>query len=345
MPRLARIAELEAGVAGWGFFLCARKDLRSGRTGGEYLDILLQDVSGEIRGRIFQDIELVRQEFDAGEFVKVQGKGNVHHGRFELIVDKIRRVLPDRDAADGFREDDCIPTSPRPLDEMWRELGDRLATVQHPALRQLLTRLVDRHADRLRVWPAARQIHHAYRSGLLEHILKIMATVTHLAESYGARRDLLIAGALLHDIGKLRELSYDVTIDYSVEGNLLGHITIGIGMVRDVIREMPDFPQDLQLEIEHLILSHHGSVELGSPVKPMTVEAFILAAADELDARLHQVRSLLADDDTEGPFTAYNRRLERQLYKGSSESTENREPERRIVGTRATEPEPRQSGT
>jgi 3'-5' exoribonuclease len=316
MPRLTRIAELDASAMGWGFFLCARKDLRSGRNGGEYLDILLQDVSGEIRAKIFQDIDVVRQEFDAGEFVKVQGKGNVYHGRFELIVDKIRRVLPDRDAADGFREDDCIPTSPRPLDEMWQELADRLASVQHPALRELLARIVDRHADRLRVWPAARQIHHAYRSGLLEHILKIMATVVHLSDLYGARRDLLIAGALLHDIGKLRELSYDVTIDYSVEGNLIGHIAIGIGMVRDVVREIPDFPQDLAHEIEHLILSHHGSLDLGSPVKPMTVEAFILAAADELDARLHQVRRLIDDDDTDGRFTAYNRRLERQLYKG-----------------------------
>ncbi len=144
-----------------------------------------------------------------------------------------------------------------------------------------------------------------------------MAIVVHLADQYGARRDLLIAGALLHDIGKLRELTYDVAIDYSVEGNLVGHITIGVGMVRDVIREMPDFPRDLELELEHLILSHHGSLELGSPVKPMTVEAFILATADELDARLHQVRRLLADDDTEGAFTAYNRRLERSLYKGN----------------------------
>jgi len=316
MSRLPRIAELDAASAGWGFFLCARKDRRVGRNGGEFLDVLLQDVSGEIRAKIFQDIDLVSQEFDAGEFVKVQGKGNIHNGRFELVMEKIRRVLPERDATEGFREGDCIPTSPRPADEMWRELGERLASVEHPALRALLVRIVDQHADRLRIWPAARQIHHAYRSGLLEHILKIMATVVQLAELYGARRDLLIAGALLHDIGKLRELTYDVTIDYSVEGNLVGHITIGAGMVRDAIREIPDFPRDLALEIEHLILSHHGSLELGSPVVPMTVEAFILAAADELDARLHQVRRLIADDDTEGPFTAYSRRLERQLYKG-----------------------------
>lgn len=315
MDRFSRIADLHDNVPGWGFFLCARKELRSDRNGSQFLDLVLQDVSGEVRAKVFQDVELARQEFDAGEFVKVQGKGNVHHGRFELVIEKIRRVMPDRDAADGFREADCVPASPRPLDEMWRELTDRLASVEHPELRALLQRIVDRHGARLRVWPAARQVHHAYRGGLLEHILQITATVVSLAELYGARRDLLIAGALLHDIGKLRELLYDVSTEYSVEGNLVGHITIGVGMVRDAIREIPNFPEDLQVEIEHLILSHHGSLERGSPVQPMTVEAFILATADELDAQLHQVKRLIANDETEGPFTAYDRRLERILYK------------------------------
>jgi 3'-5' exoribonuclease len=139
--------------------------------------------------------------------------------------------------------------------------------------------------------------------------------VTALADIYGARKDLLVAGALLHDIGKLQELSYEVSTEYSVEGNLVGHISIGVGMVRDLIREIPDFPDTLRLEIEHLILSHHGSRELGSPVEPMTVEAFLLAKADDLDATIHQVRKHLQEDDSAGPFTAYHRRLERVLFK------------------------------
>jgi 3'-5' exoribonuclease len=313
MSRLPRIAELDANSLGSGFYLCARKERRPGRN-GPYFALVLQDVSGEIGAKVFQDIDQIDPQFDAGEFVAVQGRGNFFQQRLELILDKIRRVIPD-DATRGFREEDCIPASPRPLDEMWEELQARLASVEHPQLRDLLTRIATRHADRLRVWPAAVQVHHAYRGGLLEHLLKIMEVAVFLAERYGARRDLLIAGALLHDLGKLEELAYDVAISYTVEGNLVGHITIGVSMLRDAIRELPDFPADLQTELEHLILSHHGTRERGSPVVPMTLEAFILATADELDARLHQVRRHIADDDSDGPFTAYSKRLERVLLK------------------------------
>jgi 3'-5' exoribonuclease len=315
VARLGRIRELDANAIGWGFFLCARKELRTGRTGTEFLDLLLQDVTGEIRAKVFQDVDLAKLEFDAGEFVKVQGRGNVYNQKFELVLDKIRRVLPDRDREDGFREEDCIPTSPRPLDEMWAELGARVAAVSDPHVRRLLEAIVARHGDRLRVWPAARVVHHAYRGGLLEHVLQMMTVLDALAGIYDARKDLLMAGALLHDIGKLEELSYGVSTDYSVEGNLVGHISIGLGMVRDAIREIPDFPDELRVEIEHLILSHHGARELGSPVEPMTVEAFLLARADDLDATIHQVRKHLEQDDSDGPFTSYNRRLERVLFK------------------------------
>ncbi len=313
MARLPHIAEIDATSAGTGFFLCARKDRRSGR-GGPFLVLLLQDVSGEMAAKVFQDVEAADAQFEAGEFVAVQGKGNLFNQRLELLVDKIRRVIPD-DATLGFKAEDCIPCSPRSIDEMWRELADRIASVRQPALRDLLSTMVERHGDQLRIWPAARQVHHAYRGGLLEHILKIMEIGSLLADAYGARRDLVIAGALLHDIGKLRELDYDVAVDYSVEGNLLGHIFIGAAMVRDAAAQIPNFPPDLALELEHLVLSHHGAKELGSPVVPMTVEAFILAASDDLDAKLHQVRRHLSDDETEGRFTAYHRHLERVLLK------------------------------
>jgi 3'-5' exoribonuclease len=314
--RLPRIRDLDADSAGWGFYLCARKERRSGRSGTEYLDLVLQDVSGEIRAKVFQDVDTLGQQFDAGEFVKVQGRGNSFNQRLELILDKIRRVIPDRDAGDGFREEDAIPTAPRPLDEMWAELQGHLERVTDRHVAALLSRLVSANEAQLRIWPAAQLVHHAYRGGLLEHVLQIIRVATFLADAYGARRDLVLAGAVLHDIGKLRELSYDVATEYSVEGNLVGHIALGVGMVRDAAREIEDFPDGLLLEIEHLILSHHGARELGSPVEPMTVEAFILAAADDLDATVHQVRRHVEADDTPGPFTAYHRRLQRVLFKG-----------------------------
>jgi 3'-5' exoribonuclease len=250
--------------------------------------------------------------------VKAQGRTNVYQGRMEIILEKIRRILPDRDAADGFREEECIRCAPRPVDEMWVELMGRLDSVQDEALRALLHDIVQQNAERLRVWPAARQVHHAYRSGLLEHILKMMDVSLFLASQYGANRDLLTAGALLHDIGKLRELAYGTTTDYTVEGNLVGHIVIGAGMLRDAARAHPGVDAGTLLQIEHLILSHHGELELGSPVRPMTVEAFLLSTVDDLDAKLHQIRRHLDEDDSPGAFTSVNRRLDRALYKPRS---------------------------
>lgn len=316
MARLPQVSQIDAASSGAGYYLCTKKDRRSGRSGSVFLVLTLQDASGAIDAKVFQDVDINDGQFDTGEFVAVQGRGNFFNQRLELVIDRIRRVIPE-DHERGFREEDCILSSPRPVDEMWAELTTRLESVEHPALKLLLTGIVLRHADRLKIWPAARQVHHAYRSGLLEHILQIMNVAVFLAEQYGARRDMLIAGALLHDIGKLEELTYEVATNYSVEGNLVGHIAIGVGMLRDAAREIPDFPRDLQMELEHLILSHHGARELGSPVEPMTVEAFLLAASDDIDAKMHQVRRHLADDHSPNPFTSYHRYLERVLYKRS----------------------------
>jgi len=315
MARLPKIAEIVAASNGTGFFLCVRKERRNGAK-GPFLAIVLQDVSGEIGAKVFTDVDVADQQFDVGEFVAVQGRGNLFHDRLELILDKIRRVIPS-DAALGFREEDCIRASPRPIDEMWQELDGRIRSVRDPALQDLLMRIVTAQEAKLRIWPAGVKVHHDYRSGLLEHVLKIIEISTLVADAYGARRDLLIAGAILHDIGKLQELSYALATEYTVEGNLVGHMAIGVGILRETAAAMPDFPPDLLLELTHLILSHHGSKELGSPVEPMTVEAFILAACDDLDSKIHQIRRHLADDDTDGRFTTYHPRLKRVLLKPS----------------------------
>lgn len=291
-----------------------------GRT-GPFLVLVLQDLSGEIDAKVFHDVDQLDQEFDAGEFVAVQGKGNVYNARTELILDRIRRVIPS-DAALGFREEDCVPASPRPIEEMWGELQQRIGSVQFEPLRNMLTALAAEWEPKLRIWPAARQVHHAYRGGLLEHILKIMEIGTLLADAYRLRRDLVIAGALLHDIGKLRELSYDIAADYTTEGNLIGHIVIGTEILREAVARHPGIPRLMAIELEHMILSHHGQKELGSPVTPMTPEAFVLAAADDLDAKMHQIRRHIATDATAGRFTAYHRHLGRVLLKPEGSEVE-----------------------
>jgi 3'-5' exoribonuclease len=315
-PRLPPVAALPPNASGYGFYLCLAKDARQGRGGGEYLSLLLQDATGQLAARVFDNVARSTQEFEAGEFVKVHGRTQVHNGRMQLLVERIRRVI-DGDAKEGFREEDCTEIAPRPVDEMWAELQALVTGVENTFVRQLLERVVADHEPRLRVWPAAMSVHHAYRSGFLEHVLKVTDVARALARAYGADVDVVTAGALLHDIGKLRELEYDTATTYTREGNLLGHITIGALLVREAAAAIPGFPEALRTHIEHLVLSHHGERELGSPVVPMTAEAFIVAMADDLDAKLNQVRRAIAADAGEGEFTPYHGRLDRKLWKGS----------------------------
>jgi 3'-5' exoribonuclease len=321
--RLPPVAALQPNASGVAFYLCLAKDARQGRGGGEYLSLLLQDATGQLSARVFDNVARSTQEFEAGEFVKVQGRTQVHNGRMQLLVEKIRRVI-DGDSEEGFREEDCTEIAPRPIDEMWAELQAVVASVENPFVRQLLKAVVAEHEPRLRVWPAAMSVHHAYRSGFLEHVLKVTDVARALARTYGADVDVVTAGALLHDIGKLRELEYDTAVAYSREGNLLGHITIGAMMVRGASAAIPGFPEALRAHIEHVVLSHHGERDLGSPVVPMTPEAFIVAMADDLDATLNQVRRAIAADAGEGEFTPFQGRLDRKLWKGprSSAATE-----------------------
>jgi 3'-5' exoribonuclease len=313
--KLPPLRALTPESAGWGFFLCCAKEVRPGRN-GDFITLTLQDNTGRVTARIFEDVDRLKTGFEAGDFVKVQGRGNLYSGRLQFIVEKIRRVNPEQDRAAGFSEEECIPSSPRPLEEMWDELQSLVAGIGDVMLAELLRRLIAAHEEKLRVWPAAMTIHHAYRGGFLEHVLKMAQVCLDLAKAYGANEDLLLAGVLLHDIGKLEELEYDRSTTYSREGRLVGHVAIGAMMVRETARGIPGFPPALLTEIEHLVLSHHGSRDFGSPVEPMTVEAFILSAVDQLDATVHQVRQAIDEDCGEGDFTPYQARLERVLYKG-----------------------------
>lgn len=317
MARLPRLAELTPDSAGWGFFLCTAKERRAGRSGSEFLVLTLQDVSGQVTAKILDEPARYDAQFEAGEFVRAEGEGSIYNGRLQLLVSAIRRVHPEQDRLEGFREDECVLSAPRPIDEMWSELSARVGAVADSRLRVLLLRILSDHESALREWPAAQVIHHAYRGGFLEHIVKMAEVGDAVARAYRANTDLVLAGVILHDIGKLQELSYELgAIAYTREGNLLGHIALGLILVREAASAVSGFPAELRAQLEHLVLSHHGSRDHGSPVEPKTIEAFILAAVDELDARINQVRRAVIEDAGDGEFTAWNRRLGRVLYKG-----------------------------
>jgi 3'-5' exoribonuclease len=313
--RLPNIRALTPELAGWGFFLCTHKEVRHGRGGELFIALSLQDRTGLVRARVLNDAARLREEFDSGDFVKVHGRTDLFNGHMQLVVERIRRVNPDQDRGQGFREEDCVLSAPRSVEEMWTELGDLILHVRDPFVRELLQLIVSLHAEKLRIWPAAQTVHHAYRSGFLEHVLSVARSALTLGAAYGANQDLLTAGALLHDIGKLEELAYDRSTSYTREGNLIGHVTLGAMMVRAATKAIPDFPEVLRTQIEHLIVSHHGRKEFGAPVEPMTLEAMILSAADDLDAKINQVRQALAEDG-DGEFTAYHSRLGRVLWRG-----------------------------
>lgn len=199
--------------------------------------------------------------------------------------------------------------------DAWSELQARLARVENAWIAQVLADILMPREARLRTWPAAVTVHHAYPGGLLDHILKVAETCDALGAAYGADRDLLFAGAVLHDIAKLDELTTGEATAYSRDGNLIGHVTLGVVIVRESVTRLEGFPGDLRAQLEHLIVSHHGSRQLGSPVEPMTIEALILSAADDLDAKIDQVRRHVADDEGDGEFTPIHPRLRRAFLK------------------------------
>ena len=317
--RLPSVSALAAEDAGWGFFLCTYKEFRTGRSGSEFVFLSLQDSSGQIVAKLMTDVDRLKNEFEAGEFVRVEGRGSIYNGQVQLVLSTIRRVNPDQDRLQGFREEDCILSAPRPIGEMWEELQGYLRTIKNDHIRVLLNRIVVDNESQLRIWPAAQQIHHAYRGGFLEHITKMAEVGRSIARSYGADEDLVLAGVVLHDIGKLQELAYEGGAgSYTRDGNLVGHIALGLMMVRAAANEISGFPVELRSQIEHLVASHHGTREYGSPVEPKSIEAFILAAVDELDAKLNQVRKAINEDPSDDEFTAWNKRLGRVLYKGNA---------------------------
>ena len=314
LPKLASLTEADSG---WGYFLCSYKEIRTGRSGSEFLFLSLQDSTGQIVAKLLADVERYKNEFEAGEFVRAEGHGSLYNGQLQLVLTAIRRINPDQDRREGFREEDAILSAPRPIDEMWAELQAHLGGVRNNHIRVLLNRIVTDHEQQLRVWPAAQQIHHAYRGGFLEHITKMAEVARLVARAYAADEDLVLAGVVLHDIGKLQELAYEGGQgSYTRDGNLVGHIALGMMIVREACNGISGFPPELRAQIEHLIASHHGVREYGSPVEPKTIEAFILASIDELDAKLNQVRKAIAEDPGDEEFTSWNKRLGRVLYKG-----------------------------
>ena len=297
-------------------FLVHDKQRKETKSLKPYLHLVLGDRTGTIDAKIWDDAERFDRLFAAEDVVGVRGRTSTYNGKIELTVTALTPVEMGEDDLELF-----IPASPRDRTVMGKELDLLVESVADPHLRLLLQRMTGRSTavgKRYRLHPAAKRNHHAYLGGLLEHSLSVALAADALCAHYlrqGARveRDLLIAGALLHDVGKVRELAAARTIAYTDEGQLLGHILIGLQMVTREAEQIPGFRADSLLHLQHLIASHQGRHEWASPKVPQTLEALILHYADDLDSKMNPAMGLLREVG-DGGWSPYDRSLERALF-------------------------------
>lgn len=305
------IREWESGDIVQGFALLTKKEKREDRNGKSYFDLEIADASGSIVAKIWADSPASHGNFEVHRFVAFSGSVKNYRDQLQLSIDNCREANED-DRRRGFDESKLIPSTREDIGDLWRRLTRLLEEeVGRPVLRRLARETLKLHGAELREHPAAKSMHHAYRGGLLEHVVSMAELAIRICEHYrDVDRDLVILGVLFHDLGKLRELGAMPANDYTLEGRLIGHVVIGRDLLRDRCRAIEGFPEDLQLLLEHLILSHQGKKEFASPVEPMTPEALVLHFVDDLDSKLNQLR---ASRDAM-PGIQYHRGLGRYVY-------------------------------
>ena len=294
-------------------FFVQTKERRTASNGSAYLDITLLNTHGPLRAKLW-DADKHHFDFEEEDVVRVMGDLEEFKGTPQLIVRRITRMAPGE-----INYTQLFPRSKRDPDEMLTELLARIRLVAEGPLRTLLLALLEDPAiaEKYKLAPAAMSYHHAYLGGLIEHVLSLIGLADKVCDHYAdLRRDLIVGGLVLHDIGKIEELSYKTGIRYTTRGQLLGHISIGAEMVGEKIRAVPDFPAALRDQLLHIILSHHGELLFGSPKEPIFPEALVVHLLDNMDSKLQSMRTQYSTDkDRPGDFTSRNPALKRELYK------------------------------
>lgn len=299
------------------FFVVFSKDLRRTKNDKEYLDLTLMDRSGTINAKIWDNVDNFAPKFEKGDAVAVKAAVTSFNNELQLKIDDIRRVIPDQDRAYGFDLMNLIPTTDKDIQQMWTEVLESIETLENPYLKQLTQTIYREHEEALRVHPASMILHHAFRGGLLEHTHSMLKMAEGICRNYtDLDRDLIISGVLLHDIGKLQELEPGLSTSYTDSGNFIGHVVLGRDMLREAIAKIENFPEILQLKMEHIILAHQGKLEWQSPREPLFPEALLVYYIDEIDTRVNQMKREIESDTTEGNWTNKNNYFHRALYKG-----------------------------
>lgn len=312
------INECNLGDAVDDVFVLAEKTLSQKKDGNHFLNVVLSDKTGSIKGVLWDHVEQIAGKVNSGDFVRIKGAINEYRGKPQLVVKTMAACTPDT-----LDPSDFLPKTDRDIDGMFDRLLKVTASIETDHLRDLIESFWDDEdfVQSLKTAPAAKKMHHAHIGGLLEHVLSMTTLADKVAGHYsGIDRDMLIAGAILHDIGKTKELEYALKIDYTDRGRLLSHIVIGLKMIDEKCLKISNFPEDQLLLLKHLIVSHHGTREFGSPEPPKTIEAVVLHYIDEIDSKVNGIRNFMAAADPNENWTSYHRMLGRHFYKGKNTS-------------------------
>jgi 3'-5' exoribonuclease len=297
-------------------FVVVSKQIKPKKTGEPYLALTLGDRTGQIEAKMWDNVEDAMSVFEQDDFLKIKGLINRYNQRFQLTIHKLRK-MDDGEVDFG----DYLPKGTKDIDDLWRTLCEFVASIKDQNLRTLLDAFVSDPciAQCYRNAPAAKTLHHAYIGGLLDHVVSLMKSCDLVCRNYPqVNRDLVLAGAFLHDIGKIHELTYARSFTYSTRGQLLGHMIIELEMLQQKLALLPAFPGELKTLLEHLIISHHGHYEFGSPKLPMFPEAVLLHYMDDLDSKMESVRAHLERDaESSNPWAGYNPSLGRNLLNTS----------------------------
>jgi len=297
------------------YFVLSGMQVREKKQGGQFLALTLTDKTGSFEARMWDDIADAVANCAEGSYVKAQGQVSKYQGKFQITLTKLRSA-----AESEVDSSDFMPMTAFDIEEMWAELRGYASEFKNADLKRLVFAFLDDPAvgEAYKIAPAAKVLHHAWLGGLLEHVLTLVRVCRATAPFYPeVDPELLVTGAILHDMGKIRELSWKNSFSYTLEGQMIGHISIAQGMLVEKVRELEPFPMKLRVLVEHMILSHHGKYEFGSPKLPMTPEAVLLNVLDDLEAKMQAMRNEFAKAEANGKgpgeMTDWVRSLERPV--------------------------------
>lgn len=287
--------------------------LMSAKDGKKYLNVILADATGDLESRVWTNAEAIYEKYEKGSFVEVKGKVNLYQGRKQFIIQEIEKV----DAAD-IDEAEFVAKSDFDAEEMFEKLTKLVAGLEDVYIKQLLENILSDQeiARRMKRWQAGKTIHHAYRGGLLEHILSCAELAVELSPRYNVNTSYVVAGAILHDLCKIYELTDDINVEYTEEGKLVGHLVKGVELVDRFAYKIKDFPYNMKLHLKHILLSHHGEYAYGSPKIPQTSEAMLVHMIDLMDSKMHTFKAIKKTDNNSGHWSSYVGHMDRIVFKG-----------------------------